>query len=242
MRCGFLPEHTILFHHAVFDATGRRDQFGTKLCAFTMFGASTARRSQYHAKRVAQRSTSTQTARKNDKNRNHTRTPADSHVLRKITHVLLLQTFSVGDARRYFFLLLHCRSEVAVCVMTLTNCAQIHPSSCLPNKNCGHPANFVLLLPSLPSVVHLCPSLRIRVAFPLYQVQHHLHTLRFRCPVQRKTCKVFVMVLSTSILAPTRRQSHFLTSADLCTERHAYAAQQLVLTKRNGTVRRQNAT
>ena len=61
LRCGFLAEHTILFHHAVCDATLRRDQVGTKLCAFTMLGASTAKRLKHHAKTVAQRSTSTQT-------------------------------------------------------------------------------------------------------------------------------------------------------------------------------------
>ena len=51
LRCGFLAEHTILFHHAVCDATWRRHHPRTKLCAFTVPGASTARRSKYHAKK-----------------------------------------------------------------------------------------------------------------------------------------------------------------------------------------------
>ena len=150
---------------------------------------------------------------------------------------MIADTFSVASPSEIPYY----RNEVAVHVMTLTDCAQINPPSCLPNRSCGHPANFVLLLPSLLSV-HMCRSLRIRAALLQYQAQHHLHTVRFRCPVQHKTCKVFVMVLSTSFLASIMRQSHFRTSADLCMERHAYAAQQLVLTKRNGTFRRQNAT
>ena len=110
LRCGFLAEHTILFHHAVCGATWRGDHPGTKLCAFTMLGASTARRSKDHAKKKLhsgqpphkqhERTTRIETTRE---------PPTDSHVLRKITHVLLLQTFSWRDDRRYLFLLLHLR-------------------------------------------------------------------------------------------------------------------------------------
>ena len=57
---------------------------------------------------------------------------------------MIADTFSVASPSEIPYY----RNEVAVHVMTLTDCAQIHPSSCLPNRSCGHPANFVLLLPN----------------------------------------------------------------------------------------------